>query len=121
MKTVLAGLAMLAAARAFGPRRPRLGERERLRKPLCSSFRGRGGVHRSSGEITNRIRSVLGLTDTIPPDFEGTFNVDGHRVVIYKSRGAPGGGLIRTYIELNGRLVPVGRLAQACGLMLRRR
>lgn len=51
----------------------------------------------------------------------GTFNVDGHRVVIYKSRGAPGGGLVRTYIELNGRLVPAGRLAQACGLMLRRR
>jgi hypothetical protein len=73
--------------------------------------------------VTRRIRKVLGVTETMPKNFGGEFNVDGRYVVVFRSGRTPKGGLLRTYIEANdGRLVPAGRLTQAvCPLRRKRR
>lgn len=90
-----------------------------------------------SREIFIRVLKVIGIKGSkIPSDFSGTFNVDGHKFVIYPqgyaptsegnipkihNRWRPGsfkvGGTVKTashrvYIDFRGRLVPLGRLHQ---------
>lgn len=96
-------------------------------------FEGREPLPRTDAEIctgwgdldiTRRVRRVLGFDvhgPKMPKDFHGQFDVDGRRVVVYRSGEAPK-RLLRMYMETDeGRLVPVGRVHQAvCGVRGRR-
>ena len=76
---------------------------------------------RRGPDLLARVRARLGVTDTMPRNFQGTFNLDGHKVVVFPSGGTPmltrkRRFFHRVFFDVNGRLVPVGRVQQAlCG------
>lgn len=75
--------------------------------------------------LTDRVRYKLGRGDTrkFPADMQGRFNIDGHIVVVRPgspahrtSYGLVGSSKHRVFFEVNGRLIPTGRVHQAlCG------
>ncbi len=76
---------------------------------------------RRGPNLLDRVRARLGVTSTMSRNFQGTFNLDGHKVVVFPSRGTPALTRKRLYFHrvffnVDGRLVPVGRVQQAlCG------
>lgn len=95
------------------------------RDTTCSDHEGRPGSiwqdprFRYCGSITQRVRWVLGVTTTMPKDFSGEFEVDGHTVVAFKSGETPLDKKGKRYNHRlffklpDGKLLPVGRAHQA--------
>jgi hypothetical protein len=70
---------------------------------------------------TRKIYKYLGVDGKkIPAAKHGVFNIDGWKIIV--KRGTPrGGGKPRVFADYGGRLVDVGRIAQAlCPVRLRR-
>jgi hypothetical protein len=84
-------------------------ERPRLTPDLCDYPRG--------NSVTYRVYDVLGIPgNTIPRGMQGRFNVDGHTVVVKAAgprRHRRSGFSHRMFFDVNGRLIPVGRVHQA--------
>lgn len=95
----------------------------RLREPLPADL---CEVADAWPTLTDRVRYKLGRGggNKLPADMQGRFNIDGHVVVVRPGTPAhrqPYGRLIpsskhRMFFEVNGRLIPTGRVHQAlCG------
>jgi hypothetical protein len=85
-------------------------------------------MRRGYAPVTDRVYEVLGIkAKTIPKNMEGTFDVDGHKVTIFKSGAVPGkksqarrSSVHRMYFNIDGALVPTGRVEQFCEGALRK-
>lgn len=85
----------------------------RLREPLPADL---CEVADAWPTLTSKVRYKLGLGDgkTLPANMQGRFNIDGHVVVVRPS--ASPRLRHRVLFEVNGRLIPTGRVHQAlCG------